>query len=351
MKSIFKKFTISLAFIFSAAVTFALPGINYSIKDISGQYVYYQDKSFERESYLGIIYYDDSTYGIRYYAPAFGQKKNFVPAKNISILFSLDETKNYVELTGERLTTAVGPEDTDLINYIHDFLYEMTARRQKAGEITKPAKINQLYEQFGGDVSMEYDPIVPITNLLKISNNGKTVLEIVTAGQLISSDDTSFTDFEGIPDSKTDKSAKLKLKKSKPAPYSFESEGNTFSINLDSNWTQQAENFWLLQSSAVLAINALGNIPEEALPSFKRRLLLGTDHTYPDWRQLSVTENENKTTIRLLFFNDLSGSFSNDVKILSKDKIYNLLTYTVYLNPYSANRKYFEEILKSYRVR
>ncbi len=100
-------------------LAFALPGVQPSIPDLSGQYVYYKDTTFERESYTGILCYDESTYALRYYAPMTNKKQR---AKDIQILFSLDPTKNHVDLTGERIITAITPEDTDIVNYLHDSL-------------------------------------------------------------------------------------------------------------------------------------------------------------------------------------------------------------------------------------
>ena len=113
-------------FILSISASFALPHVNSSVPDFSGQYVYYKDTSFERESYIGIVYYDESTYGLRYYAPATGKGSKFQPEKNIHILFTIDPDMENLELTGERILTSITPDDTDLVNYIHDFFYEMT---------------------------------------------------------------------------------------------------------------------------------------------------------------------------------------------------------------------------------
>ena len=164
MKKIFLSF---MAFFISISAFFALPSVTSSVPDFSGQFVYYKDLSFERESYIGILFYDESTYALRYYAPATGKSKSFKPEKNIHILFTLDSTKNYVELTGERILTAIAPEDTDLVNYIHDFLYERTKCRQNSGEVTEPKSDYQDYEQFGGKVTLYFNPLIPIFNLDK----------------------------------------------------------------------------------------------------------------------------------------------------------------------------------------
>ena len=66
----------------------ALPGFSPSISDVPGEFVYYQDKTFERESYIGFLMYDEKTYAARYYAP-FDPKKS-APEMNVRVYVTLD---------------------------------------------------------------------------------------------------------------------------------------------------------------------------------------------------------------------------------------------------------------------
>uniref|UniRef100_UPI003890A945 hypothetical protein n=1 Tax=Treponema sp. TaxID=166 RepID=UPI003890A945 len=254
--NIFKRTFLSLLIFLSAAALSALPGVIPAVPDFSGQYVYYRDFSFERESYIGILYYDESTYALRYFAPVVNDKKNPKPEKNIHILFTLDSSKNYVELTGERILTSIAPEDTDLVNYIHDFIYEMTKRRQNAGEVTESKSEYQDYEQFGGKVTLYFNPLIPILNLEKIiSVDKKTVFKIVTAGQLVSSEDQSFVEFSGISEKISDKTHSFKKnKKTKSEIFTYKATENSKELKtkLDNSWTAVAENFFTLESVAVL---------------------------------------------------------------------------------------------------
>lgn len=327
----------------------ALPGVNYLIPDVSGQYVFYEDKSFTRESYIGIVYYDDSTYGVRYYAPSFGKDNNYKPAKNIGILFTLDKNQDHVELTGEKITTTIVPDDTDLVNYLHDFLYGITSHRQKAGEITQVTRQSQDYEQFGGDVEIEFNPLVPITNLKNIEKDEKKVLEIVTAGQLTSSSDTSFDDFKGIGQISSSSSKKLKIKKAKTVGFDFSNDKKTLSVNLDKNWEQKTENLWLLGNSSVLMINALPpqiSASETNFLSFERRLLLSSNHVYSDWRKLSLSDENGKLQINQIFYDDETKDFRTDFKIIFKNQNF-FATLTAKSEVYDANKKYFDNVVKS----
>lgn len=346
-----KKSLFALAAFSVCSVLSALPGINYLIPDISGQYVFYEDKSFSRESYIGIIYYDDSTYGVRYFAPATGKDENFKPLKNIIILFTLDEKQNHVELTGERIATTITPDDTDLVNYLHDFIYEMTSHRQKAGDVAKTTRIIQDYAQFGGDVLIEFDPLVPITNLRSISQNEKTVFEIVTAGKLTSSSDTSFDDFNGIKEIQSSGSKKSKIKKTNQQQFYFSSNKKTLIVNLDKNWEQKTENLWFLGNSSALMMNNLPQFDENDFLQFKRQILLSTEGVYSDWRKLSLTEENGILKINQIFYDNSTNDFRNDCKIIYENSEDFFISLTTKSEIYQANKKYFDNIIKSISIK
>lgn len=356
MKSIFKKKAfLSIILAFSSPLVFALPGVKPYISDVSGQYVFYQDSSFSRESYIGIIYYDDSTYGLRYFAPEYGKDKNFEPAKNIALLVTVDETKDYVELTGERITTPLMPADTDLVNYLHDFLYEIASRRKKAGEINKNTRNPEIYDQFGGDVIVEYDPLVPVTNIRRIESSGKAVLDAVTAGQLASSLDSSFDSFRGLSPVtvavKEQKSKKLKIKKAKAQAFSFENNGKTLSVSLDSNWEQKTENLWLLGNSAVLMVSSLPPLNEADFLSFERRLLLSSENVYSAWKNLSVKDSSENLKITQVFYDAEISGLKNDFKIVYKGGSSFFVSLTVKASSYESAGKYFDAVLKSISIK
>ena len=365
MKSIhLKKILSSLTLILLSlnVPLFALPGVTQKIPDQSGQFVYYKDSTFERESYFGIVYYDDSTYGLRYFAPAQTKSTPLLPAKDVSILVTLDPAKNYVDLTGERILSGTTAEDTELINYLHDMLYELTSRRQKAGNVTAMISIPQKFEQFGGDVTVTFDPLVPVFNVKQIiSDAGNSVLTQVTAGQLISSSDENFSAFEGLPLKAEDShKADFSAKKSQKQKITFKKlENFTQTITLDSRWTSSAENLFTLSDSAVLAMDVIdlsASVAEEKsriTGSFLRRFTLGTDCTYPYSELLKVESSKNSTKLENLFYNAVSKSFTKDFKIITQldgDHIA-LLSLTVFQSAYSRNSKYFDSILKSYSAK
>ena len=341
---------------------FALPSVKQFLPDASGQFVYYKDSSFARESYVGVIYYDDSTYGFRYVAPAVNDKKSKLPKLEMQIFITIDPNKRKLEFTGEKVEPFPrNQEETDIINYLHDFAYEMTERRQNledtVGSLKEKVVDRQDYAQFGGTVDVEYDPVVPIFNVRKITNlENKTVLNCVTAGRLISSEDTTFSGFDGIPSKIADTKHSFKNKKMKPSKITLENEGfATQSFNLDAQWEQKGNAIWMLGNSAVITTTSL-NFPSnfstyESL-FLLRTLLLGGDHSYPDWASQKINFADSGISIQQTFYDPQNGSLKYDfkeVKSLGK-QAKSVFSLAVFAGSYKPNKKYFDSILESYKI-
>ena len=91
-----KKTLLTLIILTITTTLFALPGFTSFVPDTAGEYVWYRDNSFARESYVGLLNYDDTSYQIRYYAPAsrtIGQ-----PAKDIALLFTVNPESDFFDL-------------------------------------------------------------------------------------------------------------------------------------------------------------------------------------------------------------------------------------------------------------
>ena len=351
----FKKSLIAFSiFIFHLSFFYALPAITPSVPDFSGQYVYYRDTSFERESYIGVLYYDETTYAFRYYAPATGKGKSFKPEKNIHILFTVDSEKTDLELTGERILSTIQPDDTDIINYIHDFFYEMTKRRQNAGEISESKSEYQDYAQFGGSVTLYFNPLIPIFNLERIESvSKKTILQIVTAGQLISAEDQSFAKFTGFEEKFKDKTHKFKKdKKAKTLDVNYKANENSSELKakLDSSWSAAAENFYTLGNLAVFTVNEVTSPMENQIAVLKRRLLLGNELVYPNWQSQKIETKANGTLFTQVSYHAETDSYTYDFKFLREidPKTVGLYTLTVFAGAYEPNKKYFNAILASF---
>lgn len=355
---------LSLPLAFATVPLAALPGVTRQLEDASGEYVFYRDATFEREAYVGFVFYDDSTYGARFYAPAVANKKAPRAAKDIQLYVTVDATQPHLELTGERIASAVTAEDTDLVNYLHDLLYELTARRQKAGEVSSTVSVTQDFEQFGGDVALDFNALVPIFNLQTIrSIDGTVLFQVVTTGILSASDadgstDSSFTDFTGFPMRLQDKAHTFKpSKKTTAIPFSYATDsGATQSVTLDAQWTQFADNmFFLEKNAALLTFDTVPATDDGALdvPQLTRALIRTTRSSYTDWTKLSITKDGNRTYIRFPVYDKNSNTLMQSCKLIDElaDGGVAFLILTVYDSAYTAkNRAYFNAVLDSYTV-
>lgn len=346
--NIFKKLIFTLSAFFALSHSFSMAGIQQSIPNSSGEYVYYRDSAFERESYIGFLYYDEGTISVRYYAPAVRNTKPLLPAKDIEILFTLNTKKDAVEFTGERILSAVSSDDTDLINYIHDSIYELGARRKNAGLVSERMISKEDFPQFGGLVNIEFDPIVPFFNIRGITGaDGKKVLTLVTAGQLISNTDKSFSEFFGF--SRTDES-KSKFKENKKAQ-KIETSYEGKNITLDSQWTQSMDNLWLLGNDAILTMNTFELPSEEYWLKLCRKLTLGTENSFPKSELQVIKRNDKAFEVNNVFYQPVTGTLTRDFKILEKsaDGKVTYFALTVFNHTFTGNEKYFKKILDSYK--
>lgn len=183
--------------LFLCAGLFAVPGIKALIPDLPGQYVYYRDYTFQEEAYIGFLRYDEGTYAARFLSCKDGKL-----LKDITTYLSMDPSADHIDLTGEKILGAgPGTADVDILNYLHDFVYELAGRRKKLNDrdFSTTIVINDDYPQFGGSVKIEYDFYIPLFNVSNIrSLDGTTLFQVVCAGTITSDNDTPFSAFKGI---------------------------------------------------------------------------------------------------------------------------------------------------------
>ena len=335
------------------ASVFALPGFTSFIPDSAGEYVYYRDTSFNRESYIGILGYDDATIQIRYFAPLDDEAK--LPAKEIAILVTVDPKADYWNMTGEKIISTILPDtdDTDIVNYLHDLLYEFSARRisQVAVESDKVVT-DQDYAQFGGKVAITFDARIPLFNIRSIANGkGEKVFDCITIGTIKSSEDKTFEGFSGIKTLKSDVQKETK-KTAKPLVCKFENR----SVTLDENWEQKMENFWTLGNDSLITMSVLPKVSENKTLNdlyVQRKLLESTEGSYTDFQNCEITYTQAKDSYKLVstsYFPE-SNTTVNIIKILTRNKDggFDYFSISTYQTAYLKNPSYFDKIVKSYK--
>lgn len=360
-----------------AAVTpaAAFPGIQSYLKDESGQYVYYRDYTFPYEAYVGFLHYDEGTYGMRFYAPnqplegvsqaaaqaGVATKGGMVGApKSVEVLFTVNTESNVTEMTGEKFLTNITGNDTEIVNYLHDLVYEFSARRRKLADpvVTKEASSREDFSQFGGTVTMKYSFDVPIFNLKEIIGaDGAPSFQLATVGALASSADNSFFEFTGFPAPMQDKARNFTSTQQKPSQkVRYQSQ----EIKLDHQWTQAAENMYLLGDVAMVAMTEFQPSEQVAtagstaiLDAFCRNLSLGTTGSYTDWGNRKIQRSKNSLEVSLRTHIPEDNAVSQNFKFITKNKAggYSIMTLTIFDRAYKDNRKYFDAIVKSYKVK
>ena len=154
-----------------------------------------------------------------------------------------------------------------------------------------------------------------------------------------------------------DKRHSFKKKKATATDYVYQKDESTVQqkIFVDSQWKQSMDNLWLLGDNAILAVDI---IPRPAtadtamLPLLTRRMILGTEQSYPDLDRLAITTANNQTRISNLHYKPTTQSVTQDFKILTtlSDGSVAFFTLTVFNGAYVKNKDYFQKILDSYRV-
>lgn len=311
---------------------FAFPGIQDYLPTISGEYVYYRDYNFETETYIGFLQYDEGTYSIRYYSP-----KATTGSPSVQLLISMNPTSDFPDLTGEKILNSITAEDTDTMNYMHDFLYELASRRKKLNglDFSTTVKSTEEYTQFGGQVTLEYENYIPIFNLNTITDmTGKVLFQAICSGKLQNSNDNSFDTFTGIPEI---------------------TSTMTEVTASDDKWVQAADNFWLLDNEALAFVNSVQITTEElSVISYdfsdylEKMMVYPSNNSYFLLQTREKTEKQSYTIITSNIWDTISGTFIYDIKILKKinTENYTIISFSIYNDFYSSNKKYFQTLFK-----
>lgn len=337
---------------FLSVSVFALPGFSSVVHDIPGEYVYYRDLSFENESYVGFLTYDEKTYSARYFSPA--KPKQNLPEKDIQIFFTINPKSDHLELTGEKVLGIqfLGEDGLQIVNYLHDLLYEFNSRRIKNSVIAS-LRSTEDFAQFGGSVQIEWNAIIPLFNLESIysENDAKKMFYVSTIGRINSTEDKSFENFKGFPSDFKEKKHKSKISR-KTGTEKVELNGFVFSVYSD--WERHAENMFTLGDFAVLfETPAFENsasenkVPEKNLDFIKRRFLLSSGQNYIDFANLKFADNAFSAD----YYNFETGNVTKSFKKFLKNEksgSYEYFSLSVFRDVYEKNKKYFDKIAESF---
>lgn len=359
-----KKLLLSILLLGLSFGLFAVPGIDAFIPDQAGEFVYYKDNSFARESYIGILGYDSKTFQVRYYAPA----TSSIPAeKTVAIAISTDLVNGRFDLTGENILIAdyANQEDVDIINYLHDLIYEFASRRSKLEDLTPKTTgyvnydtlkenglfVNADYAQFGGNVHIIYDVMIPFFNIKRIEDSkGTPLFECVQLGKISSSDDKLFDKYTPVPEIAKVKINSLKQKKSAETEYLY----NNRKIVLDQSWEKKLDYMYVQNDDAIFSF-ASYIVPESiednsyVLYTLVRNLLESKDYNYIDFNKCDVIFTNFGARI---YFDTLSAPTKNvfyTVKHITPtaENTYDYLSFAAKKAVYLQKRSYYDKVIKT----
>lgn len=365
-----KKFLLSLLILNFSFLIFSMPGFESYIPDTSGDFIYYKDNSFVRESYVGILMYNESTFQVRYYAPV--DKENKLPEMDIGLLISIDPKSDYWNMTGERLITQINntAEEIDVLNYLHDILYEFSSRRNKVSNITPDnpnystsrnfynngISVKQEYPQFGGNVYITFDPIIPFFNIKTITDlSGKTLMQVVLSGKIKDSSDTSFSDFKGFGNGKF--STKLEKQNKKATELKIKTLDNN-SITLDSNWKEAIEgynNIHVFGDEAIVYLTTVENSETSALfalMTFLKAEIQSSCDSYIDLREIECLLNIPECKLKIVKkATEINKNKYIGIGYYSKQKNSNnidAMYLSTTMHAYTVRKAYYDKIIASY---
>ena len=331
---------------------FALPTIKEYIKTESGQYVYYRDYRIEKELYVGILYFDENTIEMRYLLS--DENKN--AKKSLSLYFTLAEKNGRLELTGERLPENATNDDVEIINYLHTFLYEISALRTRLNGIDKKDNFVEIadLQYFGGLVNVTCNNKIPVFGLESIESfDAEPFLKIVTIGSIADNTDKTFENFLGLDENGFNLLSK-KTKQKKLNSKQLNSFVWTTSENL-ANAKTLGNDAFMFQLSLEIPENEFQNLGISAFEYFSRMNLLSQNGSYVNYPTAKIIEKENVLISEAqIYCPDEKNPFRHCIKILEKSdsseqgKIsYTLSVITVYEKFYLENKQYFDSLYQS----
>ncbi|MGP1587455.1 MAG: hypothetical protein ACTTHG_03855 [Treponemataceae bacterium] len=338
-----KKYFIAISILFFTGTFFvtgfALPGITEYISTESGQYVYYRDYSRQEESYIGFLYYDESTISARYFSKDAGSKDIY----SVQIYFKMNPSSNHIEFTGEKLPENTTNADIDSINYIHDMIYELSAKRMKVAgnDFSKIFTKTQDFFQFDGEVIVTYDFSVPIFNVNNIcAIDGKVLFEAVSIGAISSNTDNTFDNFSGFePLPKQIKPKNLSKKQmeafkwqdSPDFPETLKTLGNNAII-------------WIFFMDFPVDDLYAKNI--DFFDYFSRSNRQSLNGSYVYFPSSKIKKRENKLICDYILYSPMEkNKFSHVIKILTVEgKEIELKVISVYDKFYQENKLYFDTL-------
>lgn len=308
----------------------------------SGDYVIYRDYSWKVPTWIGFLYYNDETYG------AFIRTDDPENPRTVSILFSGTIEKGKLSLTGQQIISSITRDDTFGVNYLMDLLpklYELKTFPRAGKSPFGTATVRKQMEEFGGDVTLNFQSFVPLFHLKALTGAKKeTVLELIEIGSINGNGESVFYGYNPIePQQDANEFTVDKAAKKETITVSG------VQLHLDSQWKKIADNSFLCGNTAFLTVSTVNIPPAEngSLLSVPERLLRLLTASSPYAKTLlpytTVEGKQAAFTLKQSVYDIESKKTSKDIKrcIKNKDGSFTIVSLTVNIHAYSAEQAYF----------
>lgn len=330
---------------------------------VSGEYVVYRDYSWKEPTWVGFLYYDESTWGTFLYTPSSNSR--------VSVLFRAEAVGTSLVLLGQNIISKIGPGDVEGVNYLMGLLPELYQKRAaaKAGT-TEPDGIfaavsgrstllpaalftTASLESLGGNLRLAWAPEVPVFNLLSATGkDGSSLFGLERAGRIGPGGDALFFDFQQQNTVVSQTPSMITANRPK--------ESRTLEgvrISLDDQWTMIADNTFFMGNTAVLIADSFETdalragaaslaAGSDLLPLACARLFgYSGDAAISDPASFTLQGSAEKFVLAGVFQDRASGNRNRSVKLfaLSPDRSRCVvISLTVSEAAYQANRAYFD---------
>ncbi|ULQ60913.1 hypothetical protein K7I13_06545 [Brucepastera parasyntrophica] len=321
----------------------------------SGEYVVYRDYTWADPTWVGFLFYDNSTYGAFCVTPSTGSR--------VAILFRTETLDGQMILTGQNIISEITQDDVLAVNYLMQLLPDMYRWRSSAEQgagagiakiKNRPALFPPAVQQkisareFGGDVVLTYTPETPFFNLHTMTGaDGGVLLQLVRTGQIDFGGDSVFFEFVPVPEDITpDRNGSSYMVPKKRKAETKTVDG--IKLKLDDQWTMVADNAFFLGNEAVILVDILDYEETETGPEDMPILLLrlfsfsGRD-TWSIPSEMTVTGSAKRFRIDNTFYDSENDTLRRSIKVCIPQKEgYAVISLAVTESVYRANRKYFD---------
>ena len=300
--------------------------------DIPGSYVIYNDTRFGTQAYIGLMYLGEDTVLVRTFEKESEYEMVFVA--NMQVVDGNLEMGDQLQILAGEIngSTTAGRMLPMLLNWANAWY----RNREKIDRLSPlVAEADDVYT---------YQYWIPVFNIEKI--NDDNLFQIVTAGIVGNINDPAFAMFSGLPEQVHSESFRI-------IPGNSNSTVNPeLNMTLDQNWVEGEDGVFRIQMKTVQDaavfkedINLEGtpfqdkyDIAKIMMLSSGGVLLAGESLVYQSGDSL-VMENQ--------VYDPNTGAVSFQHKRFEQtDDIVSTVSFASFLDLYTENREYFEELLK-----